>query len=212
MLAFPAHQAHPVAGTDLAVHDPHEQHHSPEGVVLGVEDERAERVLEVAAGRRDSRDDRVEDLLDALPLLRRGEYHLERIESEFLVDLLPHPLRIRGRQVDLVDHRHHGQVVFHRHEVVGDGLRLHPLRRVHQQQGSVAGHQRTPHFVGEIHVAGSVDQIELIGVPVRRLVKERDAVRLDGDSAFALEVHRIQELVAELAVADAPAALDQPVG
>ena len=83
VLAVLAHQAHPVAGTDLTVHHPHQQHHSPEGVVLGIEDERPEWILGVAAGRRDSLHDRVENLVDPFALLGRGQHHLEGIESEF---------------------------------------------------------------------------------------------------------------------------------
>ena len=156
--------------------------------------------------------DRVENVVDPFALLGRDQHHLEGIESEFLVNLLPHPLRVRGRQVHLVDHGHHGQVVFHRHEVVGDGLRLDPLRRVHQQQSPLAGHERTPHFVGEIHVSRGVDQVEVVPLPVACFVAQRDAVRLDGDAPFALEVHRIQQLIPEVAVADPSAALDEPVG
>ena len=212
VVAVAAHEPHPVSRPHFAVHHPDEQHDAAVGVVLGVEDERPQGIGRIAARRGHALHHGVEDLLDPLSLLRGGEDDFERIESELLVNLLAHPFRVGGGQVHLVDDRNHLQVVFHRHEVVGDGLRLDSLGRVHEEERSLAGHQRTPDLVGEVHVARGVNQVELVGLPVLRLVEEGDAVRLDGDAALALEVHRVEQLVPELAVADAAAALDQPVG
>src|SRR6202043_2600802 len=43
-------------------------------------------------------------------------------------------------------------------------------------------------------------------------VEQRHGVALDGDAALALDVHRVEDLVAELALLDRAAALDQAVG
>ncbi len=59
---------------------------------------------------------------------------------------------------------------------------------------------------------GRVDQVELVGLPVPRGVRQADGVGLDRDPALALEVHRVEDLVAEVPRRHRPAALDQAVG
>jgi hypothetical protein len=61
-------------------------------------------------------------------------------------------------------------------------------------------------------VAGRVDQVELVGLAVARLVLQRRGLRLDGDAALALDVHRVEHLRFHLAVGQAAAALDDAVG
>ena len=57
-----------------------------------------------------------------------------------------------------------------------------------------------------------VDEIEDVLLAGRRGVVQADRMRLDGDPALALEVHGVEDLVAELAVFDRPTALDEAVG
>ena len=73
---------------------------------------------------------------------------------------------VRVRQVDLVDDRDDGEVLLHRQMHVGDGLRLDALRRVNDEQRAFARAQAARHFVGKIHVAGRVDQVQLVGLAV----------------------------------------------
>src|SRR6266536_2173513 len=49
-------------------------------------------------------------------------------------------------------------------------------------------------------------------LPVAGGVGKGDGVRLDRDPTLPLEVHGVEDLVAELPVFDRPAALDEPVG
>ena len=79
-----------------------------------------------------------------------------------LLDLLADPLGLGRRQVDLVDHRNDFQVVVQRQVGVGQRLRFHALRGVHHQQRALAGLQAARNFVGEIDVAGRVDQVQLV--------------------------------------------------
>ena len=51
---------------------------------------------------------------------------------------------------------------------VGERLRLDALRRVHDQQRAFAGRRAARDFVGKVDVAGSVDQVELVGLAVLR--------------------------------------------
>ena len=80
------------------------------------------------------------------------------------------------------------------------------------QQRPLAGHQRAAHLVREVDVAGGVDQVQPVGLAVPGGVAQGDGVALDGDAALALDVHRVEDLVAEIARLHAAAALDQPVG
>ena len=95
---------------------------------------------------------------------------------------------------------------------VGDRLRFDALRRVDDQQRAFAGGERARHLVGEVDVAGRVDQVELVGLAVARLVAQRRGLRLDGDAALALEVHRVEHLRLHLALGQAAAALDEAIG
>jgi hypothetical protein len=47
-------------------------------------------------------------------------------------------------------------------------------------------------------VAGRVDQVQRVLVPVARPVEQAHRVRLDRDAALALEVHRVEHLVDRL--------------
>ena len=60
-------------------------------------------------------------------------------------------------------------------------------------------------------MARGVDQVELVALAVARLVLQRDALRLDGDAALALQIHRVEHLGLHLAGLEAAAELDQAV-
>ena len=79
-------------------------------------------------------------------------------------------LRIGRRQVDLVDDRHHFQALLDGRVAVGDALRLHALGGIHHQQRAIAGGERARHLVGEVHVPGGVDHVQLVALPVVRVV------------------------------------------
>ena len=57
-----------------------------------------------------------------------------------------------------------------------------------------------------------IDQIENIGFAVARGIIEANCLRLDGDTAFTLDLHGIENLLAHLALCQAAAILDQAVG
>src|SRR5207302_3670853 len=114
-----------------------------------------------------------------------------------------HQVGAGGGQVDLVEHRHDLQVVLHRHEGVGDRLRLHALEGVHQEDDALASGKAARNLITEIDVAGRVDQVQLVAL-VALFQVARDRVHADGDAAFALQVHRVEHLIAEVARRDGP--------
>ena len=101
-----------------------------------------------------------------MPCLALARMASLRIESDHCLDLLANALRLGGRQIDLVDHRNDFQIVVQRQIGIGERLRLHALRGVHHQQRALAGLQAARDFVGEIDVAGRIDQVELVEVAV----------------------------------------------
>ena len=59
---------------------------------------------------------------------------------------------------------------------------------------------------------GRVDQIQLINFTISSLVFHGDRMRLDGDAALLLEVHRVKQLVFHLARRDRARPMQQPIG
>ena len=84
---------------------------------------------------------------------------------------------------------------------VGDGLGLHALRRVDQQDRPFAGRQAARDLVVEVDVPGRVDQVQLVDLAIERVI-DRDGPRLDRDPSLALQVHVVEQLLAKLALGD----------
>ena len=95
---------------------------------------------------------------------------------------------------------------------VGDRLCLHALAGINHQDRALTGGQRAADFIGEVDVAGSIDEVQLVGLTVLRRVVQGHAVRLDGDAALTLQVHGVQDLGFHLAVGQAATDLDEAVG
>jgi hypothetical protein len=59
---------------------------------------------------------------------------------------------------------------------------------------------------------GSVNKVKLVRRTVGVLVLQRDALRLDGDTALSLEVHRVEHLSFHLSIRQPTTALYKAVG
>ena len=94
---------------------------------------------------------------------------------------------------------------------IGDGLRLHPLSGIHQQKGALASGDRTGHLVGEVHVTRRVNKVENVLLALV-VVLHLDGVALDGNAALAFQVHVVEHLILEIAVAHGLGILQQTVG
>ena len=88
-----------------------------------------------------------------MPVLALAQDRAGRVEADDLLDLLLHPFRVRGGQVDLVDHRHDLVVVLDRLVDVGERLRLDALGGVDDEQRALAGGEAARDFIGEVDVA-----------------------------------------------------------
>ncbi len=107
-------------------------------------------------------------------------------------------LWIGGRQVDFIHDRNDFQVVLNGQIQIGNGLCLNALRRIHDQQGAFTGRNAARHFVAEVDVSWSVNQVQTVFFAVEGIV-HLDRVALDGDTALSFQIHIVQELLLLLA-------------
>ncbi len=197
---------------DDAVEDTRQDDDAAVGVVPRVEDQRFERRVRIALRRRQPVDDRLEDLVDAGALFRARQNRLARIEPDDVFDLALGFVRLRARQIDLVDDRDDLEVVLDRQVGVRQRLRLDALRGVDEEQRAFAGGERSRHFVREIDVPWRVDQIQDVGLAIVSLVGQADGVGLDRDAALALEVHAVEDLRFHFARLQRSGHLEETVG
>ena len=95
---------------------------------------------------------------------------------------------------------------------VGERLGLDPLGRVDDEDRAFAGLQAVADLVGEVDMAGRVDEIQAVHQPVVGRVLEARRARLDRDPLLALEVHRVQDLARHLPGVDGVGHLEQAIG
>ena len=179
---------------------------------MAIEDQALHGSVGVALGRRDARDDGLQDLGHAGPVLGRGEDHFLARDGQHVLQFVHDRLGVRGREVDLVEDRDEGEVLAHGQMDVGQGLSLDALGRVDDEDRPLAGLEAVTDLVGEVDVPGGVDQVEAVGQAVVRLVLETDGAGLDRDALLALQVHRVQDLAGHLARVDGVGQLQQSIG
>src|SRR3972149_6682146 len=95
---------------------------------------------------------------------------------------------------------------------VGEGLRLHPLSGIDDQEGPLASAQGPGDLVGEIDMSRRVNQVEEVRCPLPRLIPQPDRLGLDGDSPFPLQVHLVQALLPHLRRRHGPGILQESIG
>ena len=95
---------------------------------------------------------------------------------------------------------------------IGQRLRFNALRGIDNQQRAFDSGHGTRHFIGEVDMAGRVNQVENIVLPVIGLVVQPDGLRLDGNAALALDIHRVEDLFLHLAQVESARKLDQAIG
>ena len=165
-----------------------------------------------ALGRRNALDDGFENVGDALSGFGADEDGVGGVEADGAFDHFLRARDVGGGQIDLVDDGNDFEAVVDGEIGVGEGLRFDALGGVDDQQRAFAGGERARDFVGEIDVAGRVDQVELVGLAVLRGVHHADGVGLDGDAALAFEVHGVEHLGLHFAGGEGSGELEQAVG
>ena len=193
-------------------HDAHQGNDAQVVVEPGVDDQRLQRRPRERPGWRNPLHELLQKGRNALPGLGADPHRGVRRQPDDVLDLPRDPFGLGLGQVDLVENRQHLQAVVDRRIAVGDGLRLHALGGIDDQQGALAGGQRPGNLVAEVHVPGGVDEIEQVGFAVRGPEIQGDALRLDGDAPLPLQVHGIEHLVGHLPFAQRAAMLNEAVG
>ena len=201
------HRAQRLARREAAVHDADERDDAAVLVVRRVEDEGARRRIRIARRRGDPLDDRVEHLRDADAGLRGDAQHALGRLAEELAELLRGAVGIGLREVDLVRGRDDLETAVDGEVRVRERLRLDPLRRVDDEQRALAGLERARDLVREVDVPGRVDEVELMAAPAHA-----HGLCLDRDPPLALELHRVEELLAHLPRGDGAGQLEDAVG
>ena len=190
----------PVAGLHGAVDDADVGDDAAVGVEERVEDDRAQRAVRMLGlRRRDEVHEALQQVLDACAGLGGDERAVVHRDRERLLDLVLAAGDVGAREVDLVEGGDDLQVRLEREDRVGDRLRLDALRGVDEQHRRLARGHGAGDLVGEVDVAGRVEEVQEVRPPVARRVAHRDGVRLDGDAALLLQVHRVEQLVVERA-------------
>ena len=211
-LAAVAHHADRVARMDGALHETDVRHDAAIGIIIRIKDQRAQRGFVVSLWRRHKLHDLFHDGADVDPLLRGDGRGVVRRDADDVLDFLAHALRIGAGQVDFVDHGHDLKPGVHREIRVRQRLCLDALRGIHHEHGPLARRQTARNLIVEIDVAGRVDQVEHIILPVLRMVYKRDGVGLDGDAALTLEIHVVEQLVLHVAQGNGLRLLQNTVG
>ena len=142
--------------------------------------------------------------------LATGGHDLLALAAQQVHDLVLHLFGVGRGQVHFVEDGDDLQVMLQGQVQVADGLRLDALGGVHDEQRPFARGDGAAHLVAEVHVAGGVDQVQQVLLPVEGIV-HLDGLALDGDAAFTLQVHVVQGLILHIAVGDGAGHLQQPV-
>ena len=197
---------------DASLHDADENDGAAVGVEPGIENEGLEGRIGRALGRRDALDDGFEDFLDAEAAFGADEESVVGGDGENVFDLFFDALGLGGGEIDFIDDGKNFEIVVGGEESVGHGLGFDALAGVHDEEGAFAGGEGARNFVGEVHVAGSVNEVELVFAGVAGGVVEADGFGFDGDAALALEVHGIEELGVHFALGERAGELEEAVG
>ncbi len=206
-----AHHADALGFDEGAVDDADVDDDAAVVVVLGVEDEGLEGGVGGAFGGREAGDDGFEEFVDAEAGFGGDVDAVEGVDAEDLFHFLSDGFGLGGGEIDLVDDGDDGEVGVDGGESVGDGLGLDALRGVAEEQGAFAGLEGLGDLVMEIDVAGGVDEVEHV-FGAAEGVLDGYGGGLDGDAAFAFEVHIVEELGFHFALGDGAGAFEEAVG
>ncbi len=120
--------------------------------------------------------------------------------------------RLGSGKVYFVYYRKYLKIVVEGEIGVAESLRLHALPGVHDEQRALAGGKAARDLVVEVHVARSVDKVEMVFLSVPGPVFQADRAGLDGDAALAFYIHVVEQLALHVAGVYGVAQLQQPVG
>ena len=90
-------------------------------------------------------------------------------------------------------------------------MRLDALCGIDHEQRTLTGSQRAGNLVGKVDVTWRIDEIQLVVLAVRSTVRQRHALRLDRDTSFPFQIHRIENLLRHFSRLQPTAQLDKAI-
>jgi|GEM_PF-2626242 len=207
-----AHEHHHVARPDGAGENAGMRDYPAIGIVDGIEHQRACLRIFGPPRRRDACHHGFENIDDADAGFATRQNRLFGRNRQNILQLTKAELEIRARQIDFVDDRNDLEVLAERQMGVGHGLRLHALGGVDQEHGAFARRKTARNFIGEVHMAGRIHEVEFIDLSVLRRITHRHRMRLDRDPTLFLEVHRVEMLGRHRPLRHGIGIFQQPVG
>ncbi len=192
------HHAHAHAGLQHAVDDAHKADGAAVVVIHRIKHQGLQRRMLVSLRRRHVLHDDLQHLVDARAQLGRYPGGMGCVQPDHFLHLAAGLVRVRAGEVNLVDDGDGLQVVLQRQVHVGQRLRLHALGGIYHQQRALAGGQRAADLVGEVHMAGGVDEVEGVFLPILGGIAHGNGLGFDGDAALALQLHGVHDLVHHL--------------
>ena len=124
--------------------------------------------------------------------------------DEEIENHVEHLVRTRVFAIDFVDDDDRLDLVLERLSQNETRLRLRSIVRIDDEQDAIDHFHDAFDFAAEIGVAGSVDDVDAIAVPLKGGV-----LGANGDAFFALEIHRIHHPFLHLLVGAEGAGLAQ---
>ena len=195
-----AHKSYLVAGAELSVHNANVYDDSKIAIIVRVKNQSLKGCILVARGRGNIAHYRLKHLLNIKSRLCRDRGTSLRGNSYLILDLLSYSVGVCARQVDLIDNGDDLKICIYRKICVCKRLRLYSLRCVNDEQCTVARVERARHLVVKVNVTGGVDEVEDVGLTVRRGIVELYRSCLDGYSPLLFKIHIVKDLLLHLAL------------
>ena len=204
-------ELHRIARAERPVEDAEVGDDAAEGVEYRIENKRLQGSLLVAFRGGNALHDGFEYFVHPLARAARcGDDFLVAAPQQvgyLVLDLFDHG----SLHVYLVDDGDDFEVVSESEIEIGDGLCLYPLRGIHDKQRPFARGDGTGYLIGEVHMAGRVDEVEDVFLAAA-LVLHLDGVALYRDALFAFQLHVIEYLRLQVALRYGVGRFEQPVG
>ena len=121
-----------------------------------------------------------------VPFLADGQRDADRVRTQLAPDLADDPVEIGARAVHLVDQGDDGHMIFLGLTPDRLGLGLNFAHGAEDRHGAVQDPQGALHLGGEVHVSGSVDDVDLAAFPMAG-----DGGGGDGDAPLPLLLHPV---------------------
>ena len=194
-----------------AIHDTDKNDHASVWIIKGVKDQCFQRFVGISARSRDPVYDLFQHLIHIQPCLGRDLRCILCLNTDHVLDLVDHTLRIGTWKVDLVDNGKYIQVVIQCQIYIGQCLGFDPLCCIHYKDRSVTGSQTSGNLIVKVYVSRGIDQVKNIFLPVFCTINGTDCLGFDGDPTLPFQFHVVQHLLLHLSLGEKASHLNDRV-